>query len=182
MLTNTPNSYGLISKALHWLMALAIIIMIIVGLSMGSVDKSDPLRGDLYLLHKSTGVVLLLLLVFRLLWLFVISPAPKAPAELAPFERKLSTAIKHSLYLLMLLVPVSGYCMSSFGGHAINVYGWFELPMLFEKNKALGGFFHEVHEIAGIALIPLIILHVAGAIKHRIKDKNGPTDVLKRML
>jgi cytochrome b561 len=82
----------------------------------------------------------------------------------------------------MILVPLSGYIMSNAGGYPMNFFGMGELPALIGKSKALGEIAHEAHEIMGFAMLALIVLHVAGAMKHRMKDRNGESDILKRML
>jgi cytochrome b561 len=72
--------------------------------------------------------------------------------------------------------------MSNAGGHPIHFFGLFEMPALVSENEAIGDLTHEAHEILGWAILVLIALHLAGAVKHRLKDRGGETDILKRML
>ena len=181
MLKNSSDSYGLVAKALHWLMALLILTLIAVGIYMADLPDGDPSRPGIYNLHKSFGVVALLLIAVRLAWLR-ISPAPALPAVFSGKERALVKALQGLLYLFMLLVPISGYVMSTAAGHPVNPFGLGELPALLGESKALGGFAHEAHEIMGYTILLVIALHVAGALKHRLKDKGGESDILKRML
>lgn len=185
MLKNSATEYGTVSKALHWLMAAIIVTLIGVGIYMADLP-TDTVEQKKYAfqfvsLHKSFGVLVLMLIVVRLVWLR-ISPAPALPAAFAPKERKLVKALQGILYLLMILVPLSGYLMSNAGGHPVNFFGMGELPALIGKSKSVGGFAHEMHEILGWSILFVIILHMAGAIKHRLKDKGGEMDILKRML
>ena len=184
-LNNSSSEYGLLSKALHWAMALIIITLLGVGIYMADLptdtEEQKQYAYQFFGLHKSFGVVALVLIVLRLVWLRV-SPAPTLPAVFERKERIITKAVQGLLYLLMILVPVSGYLMSNAGGYPINFFGIAELPALIGKSKEIGGIAHEAHGIMGFAIIGLIVLHVAGAVKHRLKDKNGESDILKRML
>ncbi len=184
-LKNDATSYGTLSKSLHWLMAAIIITLIVVGIYMADLPKETAEQKQyafqFYGLHKSFGVVALLLIIARLAWIR-ISPPPALPAVFEAKEQKVVKGLQALLYLLMILVPLSGYIMSNAGGHPINFFGLGELPALVGKSKALGGFAHEAHEVMGFAMLLLILLHMVGAIKHRLKDKGGESDILKRML
>lgn len=185
MLKNSATEYGSMAKSLHWLMAAIILTLIGVGIYMADLPRDTAEQKQyafqFYDLHKSFGVVALLLIVLRLVWIG-ISPAPQLPAVFAPKERAMVKALQGLLYLLMIVLPVSGYLMSNAGGHPIHVFGLFEMPAIVGESKALGGFAHEVHEYGGWAMLIIIVLHMAGAIKHRVKDKGGESDILKRML
>lgn len=184
-LGNSPSDYGLLSKALHWLMAVIILTLIGVGIYMADLprdtEEQKQYAFQFYGLHKSFGVVALLLIIVRLAWIR-LSPPPVLPAVFEPKEQKVVKLLQGLLYLLMIFVPLSGYIMSNAGGYPINFFGLGELPALIGKSKELGGIAHEAHEIMGFAMLALILLHVAGAVKHRIKDKGGESDILKRML
>ena len=181
MLTNSTTRYGSVSRTLHWLAAALIITLVIVGLYMSGLDDNDPNRLGIYSLHKSFGILVALLLVARVLWLG-LSPAPALPSVFSTTERRLTKGLQSLLYLLMALVPVGGYVMSMAGGHPVSFFGLFDLPVLLEKNKAVGGFAHEGHELMAFAIIALVLIHVAGALKHRFMNPGGEADVLKRML
>jgi cytochrome b561 len=84
------------------------------------------------------------------------------------------------LYGLMIFMPLSGYLMSNFFGYPVHLFG-LPLPMLVEKNMALGKFFASTHEILGFAFVAILGLHIAGAIKHRFFDK-PENDVLGRIM
>jgi cytochrome b561 len=184
-LQNSSTEFGLLSKALHWLMALMIVTLIGVGIYMADLprdtEEQKAYAFQFYGLHKSAGVLVLLLVVVRLLWLRV-SPAPVLPAVFEPGEQKMIKALHALLYLLMFLMPLSGYLMSNAGGYPINFFGLGELPALIGKSKEFGEIVHQAHKVMGIVMLLLIVLHAAGAVKHRLKDKGGESDILKRML
>lgn len=185
MLKNSATEYGVISKTLHWLMAAIILVLIFVGIYMAGLPK-ETMEEKQYAfqfigLHKSFGVIAFALIVLRLVWI-AISSAPKLPSAFSPKERVMVKALQGLLYLLMLVMPISGLIMSNAGGYPINFFGLGEMPALIGENKNLAGIAHEIHEIMGWTMLVLIVLHMAGPIKHRLKDKGGETDVLKRML
>ncbi len=181
MLKNSATSYGAFSKTLHWLIALGIIMLIIVGVYMTGLDKTDPAKREIIGMHKSFGALMMMLIVLRLIWL-QISPAPTLPSAFNAKEKLLTKGVHKILYLLMLMTPISGYLMSNAGGYPVSFFGLFELPALIDKSKAIGGFAHEAHGILAFTMLAFVVLHVAGAVKHRLQDRGGERDILSRML
>jgi cytochrome b561 len=180
MFKNSQESYGLMAKILHWGMAVLIFGLIGIGLYMAGLPDEDPNRGQLYALHKAFGSLLLILAILRIIWIF-IDPPPPPPGALQPFEVRLSKIIKILLYILMLAVPFSGYAMSTFFGYPVSFFGLFDLPMLFAESKEMGKIAAGAHEILSYVLIGVIVLHILGALKHRLTG-NREADVLSRML
>jgi cytochrome b561 len=181
MLTNSSDSYGLVSRLLHWLIALLIFAMIGVGVYMTDLDKEDPLRAQLYTMHKEIGVTILVLAVLRILWILASRP-PVLPAALQRWEVILAKSTVGLLYLLMLATPFAGYLMTNTGGKPVSYFGLFDLPVLMAKNHDLHEVLEAVHEFLAFTILALVCLHAAGAIKHRFVDKDPEADVLKRML
>lgn len=181
MLTNSPERYGLISKSLHWLMAITILFMLGLGAYMTDLDKADPLRSQLYGLHKSIGVTLLILAVIRISWI-IMSPPPPPLRALQWFEVMIARTVIGLFYLLMLATPIAGYLMSNAFGKPINYFGFIELPQLIAQDRAIGEFMAEAHESLAFFILGLFALHVIGALKHRFFSNNPETDVLRRML
>ena len=180
MLTNSADRYGLVSILLHWLMALLILAMIGIGAYMTDLDKEDPLRSQLYTMHKEIGVTILVLAVLRILWVLASRP-PVLPAALQRWEVILARSTTGLLYLLMLATPIAGYFMVITGGKAISYFGLFDLPVLMGENHDLHETLAEVHEFLAFTILALVCLHTLGAIKHRFIDKDPEADVLKRM-
>lgn len=178
MLKNTPESYGCVAKALHWVIGLLVVVLLGVGLYMTDLERS-PIKFQLYGMHKAFGAVVLGLMLFRLLWRVAISPAPGPVPTHAAWERRLSRAVHYAFYVALIAMPLSGWALSSAAGYPVSMFGLFSLPDLVGKNESLAEAMGEAHEILGNVLIALIILHVAGALKHHIVDKDG---TLRRML
>ena len=175
MLKNTATKYGAVSKSFHWLMSMIIISLIIVGFIMTSMDKS-ALKFSLYDTHKLTGLFLLLLVLPRLIWrLANITPSL---AFLPKWERVLDRLGQYMLYLLMLAMPISGWCMSTAAGYIPSI-GGFEIAAPISQSESLASIFKEIHFISAWILVAILVLHLVGALKAHLIDKNY---ILKRML
>ncbi len=176
----TPHRYPPVMRALHWLMALIVFCMVAVGWYMAGIPDEAPDKFALYPWHKSFGVLVLLLVTLRLL-VRLRSRIPELPAALSRFERRAAWWSHRLLYVLLFAVPLSGYTMTSAGGHPINFFGA-EFAGLIPKNEVLAELAHEVHAILAFTLLGLALVHAAAAIKHRIVDRARGGDVLERML
>lgn len=181
MLTNDKDNYGLISKLLHWGIALAIFGLLCAGVYMEGLEKTDPNRPEIYALHKAIGSLVLVFAAFRIIWNRV-SPAPALPDAMQGVERILPKVIVGLLYLLMLATPLMGITMSQLFGKPVNIFDLYQIPTFVAENKELGKVIKEIHGILAWSMLALIILHILGAAKHHIKDRGGETDILRRML
>lgn len=157
---------------LHWAIAALIVLNIIAA--WVSEDMPKPDRAMIMGNHKAIGIVVILLTVVRIVWR-LIHKAPPLVDTLKPWEVTLSKAVHGLLYLLMLVLPLSGWAMvSSFSkGEPVNLFGLFAVPALpVGYDKPTTGLFHEMHELTAWAMIALVVIHVAAALKHRIIDKD----------
>src|SRR5204863_6109258 len=136
----------------------------------------------LYPLHKEFGVLVFLVALTQLL-IRSHSTLPALPPGLARWEVILSKTVHRSMLVLMIVVPLMGYSMSSSFTQSDGVPFFFtELPELLPKNDDAFAVFQALHKYLAFTLLGLIVLHVAGVLKHRFLDKGGETDVLPRML
>ncbi|WP_020183136.1 cytochrome b [Methylotenera sp. 1P/1] len=188
---NVSNRYTKTAIVLHWLIAIAIFAMFALGWYMSELPKEGPkqmgfdlfdlgiytwqlseeatLRTFYFNLHKSVGVTLLALVIFRLLWRITHKP-PALLSSYSAFERKLATGAHHLLYLLMVVLPVSGLLMTLYSKYGLKWFGLNFLPGL--DNKDLRDVFKESHEIIGIVILVVIAIHILGALKHKFIDKD----------
>ena len=169
-LGNSETGYGWVAKILHWVMFVLLVMVIWGGLTMSGLPDGPEkygMIGD----HKSMGALILILGLIRLGWRLV-QPRPKVLENANPLEEKVSHVVHGLLYLLMLAQPLSGALMSQAAGYGVEVFGLFTLPTLVGKSEELGGIFHEVHEYVWIALVVMVAVHVAAALKHQfiLKD------------
>jgi cytochrome b561/polyisoprenoid-binding protein YceI len=178
------DRYSTVAIVLHWLIAAALIFQVLVAWRMH--DLKTPLGFALTQLHKSVGITVLLLSLARLGWRLA-NPPPPEPAGLAGWEQLLSKTVHVGLYVIMIGMPITGWIMVSASRIDIptRLYGvvpWPHLPVaqLEPAAKAVWrGFGHESHEWLAYGAYVLIVLHVAGAMKHQLFDRNVP--VLSRM-
>lgn len=161
---------------LHGAMALLIVAGFCLGLYMVGLPLS-PLKLQLYSYHKWIGVTIAALLLPRIVWRGLHAPPP-LPAGMPAWEQAVAHASHLLLYLLMASVPVSGWLMSSAKGVTTVYFGLWPLPDVVARNEALGLFLEALHRILNYALLSLVCLHVAAALKHHFIDRNG---VLGRM-
>lgn len=169
--------YHPFSRGLHWLMALIMIGLLALGLVMSGLDPS-PQKWQFYSFHKAMGMIALVLITIRIVWR-LLTPPPTPLASHAAWERGLARITHILLYVGMVAMPVSGYVMSAAGGHNISFFGLFDVPLLIDKNEELGGLARTVHEIAGYTLIAVVVLHILGALKHVMIDRDA---TLRRMV
>lgn len=173
---NNANQYHCFFKSIHWITALIVLGLLSVGFFMTSMEFS-PLKLNIYMLHKSFGITILLLVIVRIGWrLFVKSPKPLDTH--AKWEKILSKLTHFLLYYGLIAMPMSGWAMSNAGEYPVNFFGLFELPTITPKDEQTYKFLKEVHETGAFALIAAIGLHFLGAAKHHIIDKD---ETLRRM-
>ena len=182
---NDTQRYNTIAKTLHWLIAIAIIALLVMGKVMVDLPRDDPGKFDLYQLHKSAGLTVLFLTLLRLLWRFQYR-APALPSTMKAWERFAVHGTHLVFYVLMFAIPVSGWVMASTSSSGVPTlwFGLFEVPPLpgLEGNPNAHDMHEgaeEAHELLGNLMILLLILHVGAALKHHFWDRD---DVLRRML
>lgn len=177
---DSSSKYPLIMRLMHWLMALIILGLIACGWFMTSLDDDVSYKYDLYHWHKSFGVLVLFLLFARVVFRWA-SRVPPLPETMPWYERKLAHLVHWLLYLMLFLVPASGYLMSGAApGRDVPFFKW-TMPDLVEKNKELATILHDIHVVIPYVLLGIIALHVLGALKHRFMDK-PENDVIHRIL
>ncbi|MCA0199252.1 MAG: cytochrome b [Proteobacteria bacterium] len=172
-----PEKFGPVAIALHWLMALGVVLSVIFGLGTVYIDDTQTSRSALAL-HQSIGFVMLLLALGRLYWR-ATHAAPPLPEGMATGQRVASFIMHATLYLFLLGMPVTGYIGLAARGREIPVFGLFNLPHLVPRSFDLSALSQDIHYYAQFALYVLVVLHIAAALYHRFVLKDG---VLERML
>jgi len=175
---NNANGWGWTSIAVHWVTAFAIIALFVLGLWMVDLTYYDDWYRQAPYIHKSTGVLLLLLTLFRLAW-YYSNQRPKPLDSYSNVERKAAKWVHGLMYLLLFSVMLSGYFISTADGRSIDVFGWFEIPALVLGIKNQEDLAGDIHFVLSVILISMVVVHAAAAMKHHWVDKD-PT--LKRML
>lgn len=173
---NTPR-YTRIAIGLHWLIALMILGSFGVGLYMTDLTLS-PFKLRLYSWHKWAGVTIFTLVLIRCVWRLTHA-APPLPAHMPRWQRIAAEGSHYLLYALMIVIPLSGWLMSSAKGFPTVYFGVIPLPDLLDKNAYLGDTLALVHKTLNFTMMGLVIAHAAAALKHHVIDKD---DILRRML
>jgi cytochrome b561 len=171
------GKYPLEIRVLHWLMAIAMVGMLIVGFIVSGIPKNEPAR-HLYLgLHKSFGITLFALAALRLMSRILVR-APSLPDTIPSMQRACAQAAHFAFYALMFLMPISGYVMSVSMGQPVRWFG-LAVPPLLAEAKARGLVAGNIHAVAAYALIALLTLHVGAAAWHYFSDR---VNLLRRMV
>lgn len=178
LLKNTISTYGSVSKCLHWLIAISVILMLLAGLSFRYLPKGATF-GTVMFLHKSLGVTLLGLIILRLLWRS-INVVPALPINTPHWESILIRLVHYLFYAFVIVMPITGIVMTLAKNHPLSFWGITNINLSFiPKNEALGHFMAQWHLYFAWGLFGLIVLHTLAALKHHFVNKD---DVLKRML
>jgi len=180
-LYNTPSAWGWPAQLLHWLVALLVVGLLAVGFAMVWLVSDLGASFQLYQLHKSLGVLVLTLVLVRLAWRCVNAIVPALPHGLQPWERLVATLTHRGFYVLLLLMPITGWLAASASplGIPTVVFGLFTLPDPVGPDAALESVMAMVHGGLTVALVALLLLHVGAALKHHVVLRDG---VLTRML
>jgi cytochrome b561 len=177
MLRNSREHWGWPSIFFHWLTALTVIGLFVLGLWMVGLNYYHPWYYRAADIHKSLGLLLFGLVAARLLWRLA-NPVPEhTPGP--RWEHRLADAVHWVIYLLLFAILATGYLIPTAAGQPVSVFGWFDIPAFvtgIPNQETLAG---RLHEYLAWALIALLVLHVAGALKQHFIHRNR---TLKRML
>ena len=178
MLGNSDNNWGWPAKLLHWIGAILILLLLGHGWWMTHLAPR-PDRLAHYAGHAGLGYDFLVLLVLRLLWRWTHA-VPALPADLKPWERISARAGHIGLYLLMLGSTLTGWALAGTFRTPLDkdAFGLTVPSIYTSQDRAMHGLFEESHEILSYLLGALVLVHIAGALRHHVVKHN---DVLRRM-
>ncbi|AQS36436.1 cytochrome B561 [Shewanella psychrophila] len=171
-----------LTLALHWIVAIVMISLLAIGVYMVETETRS-----LYSWHKSFGLLILFIAVIRVVWR-IRNGWPTPVGNYSNFEHLLSTIVHWALIIGTIVLPISGFLMSSLGGNGVDLFGLEIIARNIDPenpaktithSEALASFFHNIHYWSSYIIIATVILHVAGALKHHIIDKD---ETLTRML
>lgn len=168
--------YGLVAQLLHWTIAALVAVQWLLA------ERAEDLPVGLEKLatlaqHKSFGLTVLTLAMFRLLWRFAVPPPPMPP--MPAWQAWVARATHWSFYALLLALPLTGWMMSSAFNYPVSWFGLLQLPDLVAPAEDLAEFLEDTHETLANTLFLLAGLHIAAALKHTFLDGDG---LLLRML
>jgi len=174
---NTRDSWGTPAKFFHWLIAALIVAQVVLGLVAVRWPLS-PLKLNLFVWHKSIGIMILALVALRLLSRLA-SPVPALPPDTPAWEHLAARASHVLLYLVMIGLPVTGWIISSASGIPFRIFWWIPLPAIVAADKQTAELAAFAHYSLFVLLAALLAVHVGAALRHHYVKRN---DVLARML
>lgn len=182
---SAPAKYSRGAIALHWAIAALVVAQLGLGKFMTELEDGSFFRFELTQLHKSIGIAILLLTLFRIGWRLA-HPVPGRPAGLKNWEEALRKTTHIGFYVLLILLPLSGWAHASASPLDIpttffGLFEWPHLPWLTSagNQEALATLFQSIHKYLGFGMILLFLIHMAGIAKHTFILRDG---TLKRML
>ena len=178
MWRNGRDRYGLVSISFHWTVALTFIGLVGLGVWMVGLSYYDPWYNASLALHKAIGIVVVALVVAKFGWR-LSDPRPGLAPDLKPLERAGATIMHRTLNVLIVLVPVTGYVISTSEGDGIDMFGLFEVPAFLGRTERLRDLAIELHYYLAYGGIALVAVHAGAALKHHFIDRGS---TLRRML
>lgn len=175
-LRNDHRRFGLVAQVLHWGVFVFFVAQYVLYQAMHNWPVSD-LKWALYDLHKTIGISLFVIILFRVFWR-IANPRPMPPEGLRQWQQRAARISHLLLYVAMFVMPVSGYIGSKAGGFKASWMGLVELPDLFGKSKALNFWAEFVHTWTSYFILAMVCGHVAAALWHHFHRGD---DVLVRM-
>lgn len=162
--------YARVAIWLHWLIGLAVIANIALAMLTEGLPRET--RGAAMDIHKALGIAVLALTVIRIGWRLGHRPPP-LPAAIPGWQR-LFGRITHGLfYVLLILLPLSGWVWMSAAGRPIDFFGLFAVPVIVAPSEALADAMHDRHEALGLTMLALAAIHILAALKHQFVDRAG---------
>ena len=179
-LQNSDDRYGAVAMTLHWLMALLLSALVVLGLYMAHLPDVgfDTWKIELTLLHKQLGMLALALAALRFLWRLG-NALPRLAATLPDWQQVAARFVHLCFYALMFALPLSGWLMSSAAGIPVWMAGLFTLPDLVSHDERLFRTLIDLHRYLADALIGCMAAHIGAAFRHHFLLRD---DTLQKML
>jgi cytochrome b561 len=165
------------AKFFHWLIAALVVAQVALGIAAISWRLS-PTKLNLFVWHKSTGMLILALVALRLIWR-LSHAVPALPADTPRWERAAARTSHFLLYVLLIAVPLSGWVIASASGIPFSIFWRIPLPEIVGVDKPTADMAARIHLWLVVAFAALLVVHVAAALRHHFVKRN---DVLSRML
>jgi cytochrome b561 len=176
-LQNTSDQFGVVAKAFHWLTLALLIGSFTLAITMTDLPLS-PRKLQLYSWHKWVGVTVFLVTILRIGWRLA-NPVPQQPTGVPRWQRRLAGMSHSTLYAMLIIMPLTGWVMSSALNLPVVYLGIIYIPSPFGVNPALGEAMKIVHATLAVILLILVAAHMAAALYHHIILRD---DILRRML
>jgi cytochrome b561 len=172
------DRYSRTAVVLHWVIAAAVLGQIALGWYLQTVPRLTPDRAIFVNFHKSTGLVIGILILFRIAWRLTHKPPP-LPASMPAWERSAARVNHALLYICMLVMPIAGYTASNFSKFGVKLFNAVLLPPWGADNREIYAVFNALHVTTSFVFVALIAIHIAAALRHLFLARYG---IFRRML
>ena len=177
MLANTADDWGAPAKFFHWTVALLVVVQVGLGFA-AALWRLSPLKLDLFVWHKSVGILILALMLARLVWRLA-NRAPALPPQTPAWERHAAHASHGLLYALAIALPLSGWVINSAAAVPFSVFWLLPLPPIVAPDEGLEELAKLAHFWLLVALCVVLAVHIGAALRHHLVKHDA---VLLRML
>jgi cytochrome b561 len=162
--------YSNTAVTFHWITVVLVLLQAFFGFTF-ALSEPGPARDGIFIWHKTTGVVILLLVLARLAYRLK-NPPPPFPPELPAWERFAAIWNHRLFYLLLIAMPIVGFVAVSgyANGPTTPLLGGVKVPVIPGISRETGDMAGEVHELAAYMLVFLILVHIGAALKHQFID------------
>jgi cytochrome b561 len=178
MNVQTAGRYNNVAIALHWVVAVLVLVMIGLGIYMVDIPRGTPDRSYFYNLHKSIGLTAGIIVLLRLWWRKK-NPPPPLPASMPSWQVTASNLSHWLLYACLIVMPIVGFSASQFTKWGVTYFGLFKIPPMAYQDKEIYAFLQGVHEFTAYLLMALLVVHILAAFQHLLVKKDG---IFQRML
>ena len=173
-LTNSLTEYGLISKVLHWLSAILLLVQIPLGFYLVDLDFGEQ-RINIENIHVIIGLSIFYIVILRLVNK-ILNPTPKLNPSIFKGQVFLAKMNHILLYLAILSITVSGILKKLFNGETLII---FFKEIQIKDNFELADQFYNIHILSNYTILVLIVIHIMAVIVHRLFFKDN---LLKKIL
>ena len=162
---NSPQGYGAIAMALHWVVVVLVVGAWLTGQFGDEVPRGAAREAGLFA-HVSLGLAVVVFVIARLFWRLSDPPPALEPSPLGAWGGRASQAMHYLIYVALIAVPIAGIVVQFARGHALPIFGLFEIASPWSADRAFAHDAKEVHEVVANVMLTLIGLHAAAALAH----------------
>lgn len=175
-LRNTTTDFGLLARALHWLVAVGIFILLYLGIQQSGLERG-PEKTEIRAIHGSVALAVFFLMSIRIIWRWM-NEIPAHPSGTPAVSGVVAKIVHLGLYIAVFLQLSAGAMVVATGGKALSFFGLFSIPLPVAENRENHEWFEGIHEFVWKPLAALLVIHLLGALYNHFVAKN---DVLRRM-
>lgn len=176
-LKNPVDRWGAVSQGFHWVIVVLLVVMAYLGLTMTDLPNSAH-KANVYALHKSIGLTILVLVALRLAWR-LYAGRPTEVVGMPAWQHRIASLTHAALYVLLFAIPLSGWVINSTSGFPLRWFGLVRVPAIAPRDVALNHLSKTTHEVLFWILVATAAAHAAAAIYHHVVQRDA---TLARML